>query len=130
MPASKVNDGKVLARVEELEVVCPGNALVWEFLQLKWLDRVELKDRINVMINRMWDCACSPDYIERVHRDGYNVTYRKKIIELYLEVLPTLRILPSIRLTTRLLFSSTSLVRPLESRSTCSTGSWRSVAAR
>ena len=51
MPASKVNNGKVLARVEELEVVCPGNALVWEFLQLKWLDRVELKDRINVMIN-------------------------------------------------------------------------------
>jgi hypothetical protein len=76
----------VIAKVEELEKVCPGNALVWEFLQMKGLCRGELATRIQVMFKRQYDCKCNPRYVQQVHRDGYNLMYRRKIIELYLEV--------------------------------------------
>jgi hypothetical protein len=79
-------DSVLIARVDELEAVCPGNALVWEFVQLKGLERSELMTRIQIMFDRQCECTCNPNYVEQIHRDGYNVVYRRKIIELYLEV--------------------------------------------
>ena len=80
------DDGKVIAPVEELELVAPGNALVWELVQDKGMDRAELRDRIATMIRRQAGCACDPDYITRVHRDGYTMATRSRIVNLYLEV--------------------------------------------
>jgi hypothetical protein len=76
----------IIARVEELNKVCPGNALVWEFVQLKDLERSELANRLDIMFSRQRECSCDPDYIEKVHKDGYDAVYRRKIVELYLEV--------------------------------------------
>ena len=52
--APAADDGKVIAPVEELELVAPGNALVWELIQDKGLDRAELRDRIATTIKKTW----------------------------------------------------------------------------
>jgi hypothetical protein len=78
--------GKIQARLVELSKVCPGNALVWEFVQNKGLERTELVARLDIMFARQLECSCEPGYIEKVHKDGYDAVYRRKVIELYLEV--------------------------------------------
>ena len=131
----------IIARVEELNKVCPGNALVWEFVQLKDLERSELANRLDIMFSRQRECSCDPDYIEKVHKDGYDAVYRRKIVELYLEVSATSihffvlvisrRIRPSppfwfLFLLTFyvMLRSSTWLRRPLRWQSTYWIGTW------
>jgi hypothetical protein len=78
----------IIARVEDLAAQCPGNSLVWEFVQLKNMKRIELAERIQVMIDRQYECRGDPDYIDRNDHIGYNASYRRKIIELYLTVGP------------------------------------------
>jgi hypothetical protein len=83
---SMVSGDTIIARVEDLERVCPGNALLWEFLQLKTLKRSELKERVYVMLDRQHEFRSTPGYIGRVHRDGFDSICRRKIVKLYLEV--------------------------------------------
>jgi hypothetical protein len=80
------SDDTIIAQVEDLERVCPGNALVWEFVQLKTLKQSELKERMQVMLDRQHKFRNAPGYIGRIQRDGFDSTYRRKIIKLYLEV--------------------------------------------
>jgi hypothetical protein len=80
------SSSKIIARVEELNRVCPGNALVWEFVQNKDLEVTELADRIHIMLARQQECASDPQYIERTQSGGYDARYRKKVVELYLKV--------------------------------------------
>jgi hypothetical protein len=79
--------GTIVAQVEELYEVCPNQkAFVWEFVQLKDLEKSELLTRLEIMFSRQRACACDPDYIEKVQKDGYDAVCRRRIIELYSEV--------------------------------------------
>ena len=80
------SSSRIIANVEELNRVCPGNALVWEFVQNKDLEVAELANRIQIMFERQQECASDPRYIERTQTDGYDSRYRRKVVELYLEV--------------------------------------------
>jgi hypothetical protein len=82
-----VDDNKIIARIDELARICPGNPLVWEFLALKEVDRAEVEDRLQVMFDRQCDYACNPCYIEEVHHDGFNTICRGRVVQLYLEVI-------------------------------------------
>jgi hypothetical protein len=82
-----VDDGKIIARIDELAAACPDNPLVWEFVALKGLERTEVVDRLQVMFDRQHDYAANPRYIEECHCDGFNALCRGRVVELYLEVL-------------------------------------------
>jgi hypothetical protein len=87
---------EIIARVEELQQLCPNNGLIWELAAAKrHSNREEVGDQLKVMLQRERKEHYNPHYIKKIYSDGtFQDKHRVRVVELFVEV--SIKHLPSL----------------------------------